>query len=122
MIVHNRRNNQFQSLYILNEEEKRRSKEKLTARFFCKIQMLAYTLSHTEKEMTEEFTQNITKVLQGSKIKSIKDFDIILVPILHQEHFYVMSFNLKEKKINIIDKSAKEVTNFVKYGDVPEKY
>ncbi|XP_035845198.1 uncharacterized protein LOC110933381 [Helianthus annuus] len=76
----------------------------------------------TEKEekMIEAFTKNIEKILQGAKLKSIKNFKIILVPILHSEHFFVISFNLEEKQIFIIDNSAKAVTNIEKYGDVPE--
>ncbi|KAJ0914859.1 hypothetical protein HanPSC8_Chr06g0243361 [Helianthus annuus] len=63
---------------------------------------------------------NIEKILQGAKLKSIKDFKIILVPILHIQHFFVISFNLEEKQIFIIDNSAKEETNESKYGNVPE--
>ncbi|MFS7954333.1 putative Ulp1 protease family catalytic domain, papain-like cysteine peptidase superfamily [Helianthus anomalus] len=107
--------------YILNEEEKRRSKDNKTPIFFCTIRMLAFTLNEEEEKMIEEFTQNIEKILQGSKLKSINDFKIILVPILHIEHFFVIAFNLEEKQIFIIENSAKEVINKQKYGDVPEK-
>ncbi|XP_035832787.1 uncharacterized protein LOC118481691 [Helianthus annuus] len=70
--------------------------------------------------MIEAFTMNIEKILQGAKLKSIKDFKIILVPILHIQHFFVISFNLEENQIFIIDNSAKEETNEAKYGNVPE--
>ncbi|KAJ0468125.1 putative Ulp1 protease family catalytic domain, papain-like cysteine peptidase superfamily [Helianthus annuus] len=111
--------------YILNEEEKRRSKDNKSPRFFCTIRMLA--LPNCDKEefenkgkMIKAFTMNIEKILQGAKLKSIKDFKIILVPILHIQHFFVISFNLEEKQIFIIDNIAKEETNESKYGNVPE--
>ncbi|KAM0000031.1 putative papain-like cysteine peptidase superfamily [Helianthus debilis subsp. tardiflorus] len=83
--------------------------------------MQAFTLNEEEEKMKEEFTQNIEKILHGPKLKSINDFKLIIVPILHLEHFFVILFNLEEKQISIIDNSAKEVTNKQKYGDVPEK-
>ncbi|KAJ0664012.1 putative Ulp1 protease family catalytic domain, papain-like cysteine peptidase superfamily [Helianthus annuus] len=83
--------------------------------------MQAFTLEDKEEKMIEEFTRNIEKILRGAKLKSINDFKIILIRILHVEHFYVISFNLEEQQIYIIDKSAKDVTNKEKYGDVPEK-
>ena len=86
--------------------------------------MQAFPLNDKEEtnkeKMIEAFTMNIEKILKGAKLKSIKDFKIILVPILHLEHFFVISFNLEEKQIFIIDNSAKEATNKEKYDDVLE--
>ncbi|MFS7961935.1 putative Ulp1 protease family catalytic domain, papain-like cysteine peptidase superfamily [Helianthus anomalus] len=115
--------------YILNEEEKRRLKDNKAPRFFLyysnagKIYKTQFALSLNEKkeEMIAEFTKNIEKILQGAKLKSINDFKIILVPILHVGHFYVISVILEDKEIFIIDNSAKAVTNKQKYGDVPLK-
>ena len=76
--------------------------------------------SENKGKMIKAFTMNIEKILQGAKLKSIKDFKIILVPILYIQHFFVISFNLEEKQIFIIDNSAKEETNESKYGNVPE--
>ncbi|KAJ0677781.1 putative Ulp1 protease family catalytic domain, papain-like cysteine peptidase superfamily [Helianthus annuus] len=83
--------------------------------------MQALSLNEKKEEMIAEFTKNIEKILQGAKLKSINDFKIILVPILHVEHFYVISFPLEDKEIFIIDNSAKAVTNKQKYGNVPLK-
>ncbi|MFS7913706.1 putative papain-like cysteine peptidase superfamily [Helianthus anomalus] len=69
--------------------------------------MQALSLYEKKEKMIEEFTKNIEKNLQGANLKSINDFKIILVPILQVEHFYVISFNLEDKQIFIIDNSAK---------------
>ena len=76
--------------------------------------------SENKGKMIKAFTMNIEKILKGAKLKSIKDFKIILVPILYSQHFFVISFNLEEKQIFIIDNSAKKESNKAKYGDVPE--
>ncbi|KAJ0642715.1 putative Ulp1 protease family catalytic domain, papain-like cysteine peptidase superfamily [Helianthus annuus] len=83
--------------------------------------MQTLSLNEKKEKMIEELTENIQKILQGAKLKNINDFKIILFPILHVEHFYVISFNLEYKQIFIIDNSAKTVTNKQQYGDVPLK-
>ncbi|MFS7940427.1 putative Ulp1 protease family catalytic domain, papain-like cysteine peptidase superfamily [Helianthus anomalus] len=50
----------------------------------------------------------MNEVLKKEKIKTIKDFDIVFVPIFHHEkkHFYLTCFDLKRTKITLLDNIA----------------
>ncbi|MFS7932021.1 putative Ulp1 protease family catalytic domain, papain-like cysteine peptidase superfamily [Helianthus anomalus] len=40
------------------------------------------------------------------KDKKIKDYDLVFMPIIWQRHFYVICFNLKSYKVDVLDNSA----------------
>ncbi|MFS7945134.1 putative Ulp1 protease family catalytic domain, papain-like cysteine peptidase superfamily [Helianthus anomalus] len=50
-----------------------------------------------------EFTTNINVVLAGTERKSFKGFQMVFIPILTGDHYYLLFFNLKTKKILIIN-------------------
>nr|GMC86763.1 putative ulp1 protease family, C-terminal catalytic domain-containing protein [Ipomoea batatas] len=43
-----------------------------------------------------------------------------IFPILQNEHYYVISFDMVRKRIDIIDNISVTMTNVAKYGSVPE--
>lgn len=72
--------------------------------------------------MVAEFTRNMTKILKDTKLPSIKEFEIVLVPLLQHEHLCLVSFDLKENKIYVIDDSAKDdISDYQKYQWWTEK-
>ncbi|KAM0036687.1 putative Ulp1 protease family catalytic domain, papain-like cysteine peptidase superfamily [Helianthus debilis subsp. tardiflorus] len=66
------------------------------------------TYEREEEVILDEFTNNMNEVLRKEKIKTIKDFDIVFVPIFHHEknHFYLMCFDLKRTKTTLLDNVA----------------
>jgi hypothetical protein len=58
--------------------------------------------------MLKEFTQNMNEVLRKEKVPDIKQFDLVLVPIVFSHHYYLLCFNIKDNMAAIIDNSACE--------------
>ncbi|KAM0046589.1 putative Ulp1 protease family catalytic domain, papain-like cysteine peptidase superfamily [Helianthus debilis subsp. tardiflorus] len=94
--------------HILNIAEKKRKKG-TDYRLFCYPLMIQKdTYEREEDVIIDEFTKNMNDVLKKEKLKSIKDFDIVFVPIFHHDkkHFYLMCFDLKRTKTTLLDNIA----------------
>ncbi|MFS7901796.1 putative papain-like cysteine peptidase superfamily [Helianthus anomalus] len=88
---------------VLNYEEKMR-KMGTTPKLFCNAGMLLEKdFQRSEEHRITEFTRNMNAVLAGTEPKSFKGFQMVFVPILARDHYYLLLFNLSTTQILIID-------------------
>ncbi|MFS7904587.1 putative Ulp1 protease family catalytic domain, papain-like cysteine peptidase superfamily [Helianthus anomalus] len=100
---------------ILNYEERYKAPES-PSRLLCTEIMLNHLAYETTKESYRyrEFKTNMAAVLNNSRFKgdwkdrNIKDYELVFVPIIWKRHFYVVCFNLKHSRVDILDNNAKE--------------
>ncbi|KAL8199570.1 hypothetical protein R6Q57_013138 [Mikania cordata] len=73
--------------------------------------------------MNIEFNRNMEAILGEINHPNISAFDLVFVPIINQQHFYMMCFNLKTPKVEIIDNSGvmPRMSVTKKYLDLPDK-
>ncbi|KAD6454221.1 hypothetical protein E3N88_08927 [Mikania micrantha] len=73
--------------------------------------------------MNIEFNRNMEAVLGEVNHPNISAFDLVFVPIINQQHYYVMCFNLKTPKVEITDNSGvmPRMSVAKKYSDLPDK-
>ncbi|MFS7965803.1 putative papain-like cysteine peptidase superfamily [Helianthus anomalus] len=72
--------------------------------------MPTYTMA--TRHRYKVFNNNMELVLklphfkEDRKDRKINEYDLVLVPIIWQKHFYVACFNLKHSRVDVLDKSA----------------
>ncbi|MFS7928513.1 putative papain-like cysteine peptidase superfamily [Helianthus anomalus] len=49
-------------------------------------------------------------VLLSADVKNIRDKSLSFVPVLHDDHFYCVCFNLRDNKVEVLDNNAKDVS------------
>ncbi|MFS8010637.1 putative Ulp1 protease family catalytic domain, papain-like cysteine peptidase superfamily [Helianthus anomalus] len=57
----------------------------------------------SDDDRIAEFTTYMNVVLAGTEAKMFKGFQMVYIPILTGEHYYLLFLNLKTKEISIID-------------------
>lgn len=73
-----------------------------------------------EHERVKVLKSNLQDIMRKFNIKSLDDFDIIIVPMLISGHFYLVCFDVKDGLIELIDNSEEEPDFAKRYGGVPE--
>ncbi|KAF5818945.1 putative papain-like cysteine peptidase superfamily [Helianthus annuus] len=95
---------------LLNYEERFRQKGTIT-RLFCSVNMLnEKDYKKSAKIRSRTFAENMDSVLLSAEVKNIRDKSLIFVPVLHDDHFYCVCFNLRDNKVEVLDNSAKDVS------------
>ena len=56
-----------------------------------------------KKTCTQNFLDNIEKILISTEFDSIRKVDMLFIPILQQTHYYIVCFDFKGGAIKIID-------------------
>jgi len=52
----------------------------------------------------QAFQKNLLRVLQGNKDKvDLEAYDVVLIPILERNHFYLICFDFRKPSIQVID-------------------
>ncbi|KAJ0560205.1 putative papain-like cysteine peptidase superfamily [Helianthus annuus] len=107
---------------ILNHEEKFKADDKIK-RLFCTYQMLdGGTYGSSYEMMQAEFFGNMIKVLKEEQVASLKEVDLLFIPVLQSDHFYLVCFHMKKCQIAVIDNSSLYDDSFdLKYRGWPEK-
>ncbi|KAK9073419.1 hypothetical protein SSX86_007743 [Deinandra increscens subsp. villosa] len=99
---------------VLNYQERFRNKDS-PSRLFLSPMMLDPTLYagkvKNETRLTH-FESNMDSILKAEKLKSISGIDIVIIPMLCDEHYYVLCLNLKTKKAELIDNIKKAKKNY----------
>ncbi|KAK9053674.1 hypothetical protein SSX86_024748 [Deinandra increscens subsp. villosa] len=99
---------------VLNYQERFRNKDS-PSRLFLSPMMLEPTLYagkvKNETRLTH-FESNMDSILKAEKLKSISGIDIVIIPMLCDEHYYVLCLNLKTKKVELIDNIKKAKKNY----------
>ncbi|XP_021990989.2 uncharacterized protein LOC110887726 [Helianthus annuus] len=89
---------------LLNHEEKKR-RMGTAPRLFCNAGMLLekdFALS--EDGRLAEFTNNMNVVLDSTEPKVFKgNFEMVFIPMLTGQHYYLLFFNLRTRDVFIID-------------------
>ncbi|KAJ0434783.1 putative papain-like cysteine peptidase superfamily [Helianthus annuus] len=107
---------------ILNHEEKFKAGDKIK-RLFCTYQMLdGGTYGSRYEMMQAEFFGNMIKVLKEEQVASLKEVDLLFIPFLQSDHFYLVCFHMKKCQIAVIDNNSLYDDSFdLKYRGWPEK-
>ncbi|KAM0044037.1 putative papain-like cysteine peptidase superfamily [Helianthus debilis subsp. tardiflorus] len=107
---------------ILNHEEKFKADDKIK-RLFCTYQMLdGGTYGSSYEMMQADFFGNMIKVLKEEQVASLKEVDLLFIPVLQSDHFYLVCFYMKKCQIAVIDNSSLYDDSFdLKYRGSPEK-
>ncbi|KAD6794376.1 hypothetical protein E3N88_05272 [Mikania micrantha] len=86
-------------------EEQYRSNMSPT-RLFCPCNMMGennFKRWMKNAEMLEHFETNVNVALVGSQFNSINQINLLIIPVLQTNHYYLVCFNLKNPAIEIVD-------------------
>ncbi|KAM0023919.1 putative papain-like cysteine peptidase superfamily [Helianthus debilis subsp. tardiflorus] len=98
---------------LLYYEEMFRKKGSI-ARLFCSVNMVnEKDYKKSEKIRSTTFGENMELVLLCADVKK----SLIFVPVLHDDHFYCVCFNLRDNKVEVLDNNAKDVSMKAKYNE-----
>jgi hypothetical protein len=68
----------------------------------------ANKVEYTQKRMTK-FAQNLKTVLEGKdELMDMKTFEIIVVPVIENNHYYLVVFDINATTISVIDNVDEE--------------
>ncbi|KAJ0566458.1 putative papain-like cysteine peptidase superfamily [Helianthus annuus] len=80
------------------------------------------TYGSSYEMMQAEFFGNMIKVLKEEQVASLKEVDLLFIPVLQSDHFYLVCFHMKKCQIAVIDNSSLYDDSFdLKYRGWPEK-
>ncbi|KAK9064987.1 hypothetical protein SSX86_016370 [Deinandra increscens subsp. villosa] len=92
-------------------------------RLFCSTNMLtkeSYKKSVMDAERIKEFTANMETVLYVDELLTVYGLDMVFIPIAFDDHNYVLCFNLKKARIDLLDHSGDGEGYWKKYKGWPE--
>nr|GMC54007.1 uncharacterized protein LOC109171666 [Ipomoea batatas] len=107
---------------ILNVRELSRTAG-VPSRFFASIETTLNTVvcrSAPRARRLEWFSNSMEGGLKLSPYGEWRNINMFIFPILQNEHYYVISFDMVRKRIDIIDNISVTMTNVAKYGSIPE--
>ncbi|KAK9053356.1 hypothetical protein SSX86_029989 [Deinandra increscens subsp. villosa] len=105
---------------ILNYQENSKNKES-PRRLFCSPVMLFptfYDAGVKKEDRYTHFESNFESVLSAENLNSLEGIDLVFIPIVFAWHYYLMCFNLKTERIELIDNNGDKKR---KYGTIPKK-
>ncbi|KAL8225645.1 hypothetical protein R6Q57_018202 [Mikania cordata] len=73
-----------------------------------------------EVDRITSFTENMEICLKSAKLDSFIGVDMLLIPMLHACHYYVLCFNLKKAQFFVIDSIGTDVDFDIKYAKRPQ--
>ncbi|MFS7991586.1 putative Ulp1 protease family catalytic domain, papain-like cysteine peptidase superfamily [Helianthus anomalus] len=106
--------------HILKYEERYKA-PKSPSRLFCTQIILntpAYikTTSYRYKEFNNnmEYVLKLARFKEDQKDRKINEYDLVFVPIIWKKNFYVVCFNLKHNRVDVLDNNAGRDTPSIK--------
>ncbi|KAJ0497769.1 putative Ulp1 protease family catalytic domain, papain-like cysteine peptidase superfamily [Helianthus annuus] len=109
---------------ILNLEEKKRDRKSSPHRFFLFSTMMPDIFYDEEKYTDDQrlkiFASNFEDMLNRYEVKKLESVDLVFIPVLQGDHFYVLCFNLKTGVIELIDNSAAKQEFKERYKGLPD--
>nr|GMC46611.1 hypothetical protein DM860_018298 [Ipomoea batatas] len=106
---------------ILNDLERFKDPNSPT-RFFATTYPCSYTVVDPQVDdagRLKRFKENLHIEFQRVPHIKLSALDLLFFRMIASEHSYVICFNIKSHRIDIIDNSSKSITNDQKYGSVP---
>ncbi|MFS8000622.1 hypothetical protein Hanom_Chr12g01180511 [Helianthus anomalus] len=102
--------------HILNYEEIYKAPESPLRLFCTKIMLnrLAYDKTTKVNFRYKEFNRNMATVLKNARFKgeqeyrNIKDYELVFVLIIWDRHYYIVCFNIKHERVDVLDNNANE--------------
>ncbi|KAK9080136.1 hypothetical protein SSX86_001811 [Deinandra increscens subsp. villosa] len=77
-----------------------------------------YDAGVKKEDRYTHFESNFESVLSAENLNSLAGIDLVFIPIVFAWHYYLMCFNLKTQRIELIDNNADKER---KYGTIPKK-
>nr|GLL42144.1 uncharacterized protein LOC109155623 isoform X3 [Ipomoea trifida] len=106
---------------ILNQKGKARSSSS-PCRFFASTFVCLYTVVAPYGDDTlrsKRFSERMDDEIKRTEGLNLQDIELFVFPIVHSEHYYVLTRNVKNKRFDILDNSSAESPKNEKYADVP---
>ncbi|KAL3651732.1 hypothetical protein CASFOL_004734 [Castilleja foliolosa] len=110
---------------VLNQKEALQSPS-TPARFFSTTDVTMYPIFYPKEEWSrseceEEFLKKFRTTFNDNAAMTLNEVEIFIFPIFQAEHFYIICFNIKSKRIDIIDnsKAKDELPIEAKYEHIP---
>ncbi|KAL8225970.1 hypothetical protein R6Q57_018527 [Mikania cordata] len=107
---------------VLNSEDQYRNKSD-PKRLFTPCLMLVdshYKDDVEEVDRITSFTENMEICLKSAELDSLIGVDMLLIPMLHACHYYVLCFNLNKTQFFVIDNIGTDVDFDIKYAKRPQ--
>ncbi|KAL8226093.1 hypothetical protein R6Q57_018650 [Mikania cordata] len=107
---------------VLNSEDQYRNKSD-PKRLFTPCLMLVdshYKDDVEEVDRITSFTENMEICLKSAELDSLIGVDMLLIPMLHACHYYVLCFNLNKTQFFVIDNIGIDVDFDIKYAKRPQ--
>nr|GMC68360.1 uncharacterized protein LOC110922773 [Ipomoea batatas] len=68
---------------------------------------------------TKRFTERMDNEIRQTEGLNLQDIELFVFPIVHSQHYFVLTVNVKNKRFDILDNSSSDSPGNEKYGDVP---
>ncbi|KAK1379917.1 hypothetical protein POM88_026661 [Heracleum sosnowskyi] len=98
---------------ILNDNEKYKVDES-PMRLFCTIGCVSISMTYPL------FEENMDEMLNRFNRTKLETMDMVFFPIIAYEHFYMISYNIKNPAYEIIDNTARDEDPKICYGNKPK--
>nr|GFA53792.1 ulp1 protease family, C-terminal catalytic domain-containing protein [Tanacetum cinerariifolium] len=112
---------------VLNREQKMNSKGKKIKYFFHTLMIVNMFKrkksngQYDEEKQFEAFSKTIkSEFKKDPEMKNMKDLEMVFIPIISHEHYYLVVFNFLKGNTVIIDNSKTQMTYDAKYKTVCE--
>jgi hypothetical protein len=74
-----------------------------------------------EMERVKRITETLDSIFKNLKIKRATDVDIYFMPLIVQQHVYLVVFDMNASQTYVIDNSAVDGDSLQKYDGLPMK-
>ncbi|KAL8244170.1 hypothetical protein R6Q59_010428 [Mikania micrantha] len=108
-------------VHVLNEDEKQRGPGS-PFRLFLPQNILPLPLLEKgvpDKTRKELFADNIGMLLTNLNIKNLNKIDFVFIPNIHNEHVFVLVFDMKNPAFEVIDNMATRLIKLDRYSHIP---
>ncbi|KAL8208982.1 hypothetical protein R6Q57_008394 [Mikania cordata] len=108
-------------IHVLNEDEKERGPSS-PIRLFLPPNILPLPLLEKgvpDKTRKELFVDNMRMLLTNLYIKNLNKIDLVFIPIIHNEHVFVLVFYMKNPALEVIDNMATGLIKLDRYFYIP---
>nr|GMD98918.1 uncharacterized protein LOC109162486 [Ipomoea batatas] len=113
--------NPLKSPYLTRQVDMKRpwtATEKSLGNGFCKMTMLIPPYGDNALR-TKRFSERMDNEIRQTEGLNLQDIELFVFPIVHSQHYFVLTVNVKNKRFDILDNSSSDSPRNEKYGDVP---
>ncbi|KAK9049597.1 hypothetical protein SSX86_031434, partial [Deinandra increscens subsp. villosa] len=96
---------------VLNYQENFRNKDS-PSRLFLSPYPTHYRKEVTNESRMEHFQSNMESILRAENLQSIIGIDLVIIPIICDMHFYLLCFNMRTYKVELLDNIKRAQKNY----------